>query len=85
LVPKPLPDNVKRFQKLSIRSLLPHVDAVIHHGGIGTTSEATAAGIPQLILPHLTDGPDNAHRLRGLGIAELLPPLRWKPHLLAQN
>jgi len=28
LVPKPLPDNVKRFQKLSIRSLLPHVDAL---------------------------------------------------------
>jgi len=42
--------------------------AVVHHGGIGTTVQAFAAGIPQLIIPRAHDQPDNARRVEKLGV-----------------
>ena len=42
-----------------------------------------AAGVPQLVLAMGADRPDNASRLRRLGIAEVEPPPRWKPDLVA--
>jgi UDP:flavonoid glycosyltransferase YjiC (YdhE family) len=35
--------------------VFPHVDAIIHHGGAGTTHSAARAGKPQLIVPLLLD------------------------------
>ncbi|MGD9212007.1 MAG: glycosyltransferase [Desulfobacteraceae bacterium] len=35
--------------------LFPHMAAVIHHGGAGTTATAAICGIPQIIIPHLLD------------------------------
>ena len=32
--------------------LLPHVAAVVHHGGAGTTAAAARAGKPQVVVPH---------------------------------
>jgi UDP:flavonoid glycosyltransferase YjiC (YdhE family) len=59
--------------------------AVIHHGGIGTIACATATGVPQLILAHGADRPDNALRLQRLGVAEYLPPTAWRPGVLAEK
>jgi len=77
LVPETLQKGITRVKKVNLSCLMTKVDAIIHHGGIGTLSEAVLAGIPQIILPHLTDGPDNAFRLQKLGIAKLFPILRW--------
>jgi UDP:flavonoid glycosyltransferase YjiC (YdhE family) len=55
------------------------MEAVIHHGGIGTLAQALAAGVPQLVLASGFDRPDNATRLQRLGVAEHLPPSCWKP------
>lgn len=77
LVPSPLPRGVVRAKELNLSYLLTKVDAIIHHGGMGTLNESIVAGVPQIILPHLTDGPDNAYRLQKLGIAKLLPISRW--------
>lgn len=55
------------------RVLLPRVSAVVHHGGSGTTHTVAAAGVPQVVVPHLGDQPHYArtvHRL-GLGPAPL--------------
>lgn len=52
---------------------MPKMKMVIHQGGVGTTSLAMNAGIPQIILPDCTDQYDNAFRARGLGVAEVLP------------
>jgi rhamnosyltransferase subunit B len=41
--------------------------ALVHHGGIGTASQAFAAGIPQLITPFAHDQFDNAARIERLG------------------
>jgi UDP:flavonoid glycosyltransferase YjiC (YdhE family) len=35
--------------------LFPRLDAVIHHGGAGTTATAGASGVPQIIVPHILD------------------------------
>ena len=46
--------------------------AVVHHGGIGTSVQALAAGVPQLIVPRAHDQPDNARRLERLGVGARL-------------
>lgn len=35
--------------------LFPHMAAIIHHGGAGTTATAARSGVPQIIVPHLLD------------------------------
>jgi UDP:flavonoid glycosyltransferase YjiC (YdhE family) len=47
---------------------------VVHHGGVGTTAQALAAGIPQLILPMAWDQPDNARRVKRLEAGQWLLP-----------
>lgn len=46
---------------------------VIHHGGIGTSAEALAAGVPQGVMPFGNDMFDNAERLEALGVARCCP------------
>lgn len=55
-------------------ALLPRCAAIVHHGGIGTTSQALASGIPQLIHPFSHDQPDNAARVKRLGVGDRLWP-----------
>ena len=54
--------------EVNLRALFPRVAAVIHHGGAGTTTTATRAGAPQLVLPGFMDQPYWASRVRDLGI-----------------
>jgi UDP:flavonoid glycosyltransferase YjiC (YdhE family) len=35
--------------------LFPHMAAVIHHGGAGTTATSAICGVPQIIVPHALD------------------------------
>ena len=35
--------------------LFPQTDAVVHHGGAGTTATTAISGIPQVIVPHILD------------------------------
>jgi UDP:flavonoid glycosyltransferase YjiC (YdhE family) len=57
--------------------LFPQAAAIVHHGGIGTTSHALRAGKPQLVVPFFGDQPDNARRLEDLGVARTLEPSRY--------
>lgn len=50
------------------QALFPRMAAVIHHGGAGTTTAATRAGAPQVIVPQIVDQPYWASRAAGLGI-----------------
>lgn len=49
--------------------LFDRVDAVVHHGGAGTTALALRAGLPQVVVPSALDQPFWAERLRALGVA----------------
>jgi UDP:flavonoid glycosyltransferase YjiC (YdhE family) len=48
--------------------LFPRAGILIHQGGIGTTAQALRAGVPQLVVPFAHDQPDNAARVRRLGL-----------------
>lgn len=65
--PDKLPDLVTASDYVSLRSLLPSCAAIVHHGGIGTTSQALAAGTPQVICPMAFDQFDNATRVASFG------------------
>lgn len=77
-LPRTLPDGVAHFDYIPFSRVLPRAAAIVHHGGIGTTAQALAAGIPQLLMPMAHDQPDNAHRLQRLGVARALPPARFQ-------
>jgi rhamnosyltransferase subunit B len=67
-LPPKLPPTVRHFDFVPFSTLLPRAAAVVHHGGIGSTSQGLAAGIPQLIMPMGFDQFDNAARLARLGV-----------------
>lgn len=50
------------------QALFPRMAAVMHHGGAGTTTAATRAGAPQVIVPQIIDQPYWAGRVAALGI-----------------
>jgi len=82
------PDHVRRWAGLAGPDVLvagyaphsllfPRAAAVVHHGGIGTSSQGLRAGVPQLVVPFLGDQPDNAARLVRLGLARSLSQPRY--------
>jgi rhamnosyltransferase subunit B len=65
-LPRLMP-NILARSYVPLSTLLPRTRALVHHGGIGTASQAFAAGIPQLITPFAHDQFDNAARIARLG------------------
>jgi vancomycin aglycone glucosyltransferase len=63
-----LPENLLVAGYVSFDLLFPHLDAVVHHGGAGTTQIAARYGVPQLILPKAFDQFYWAERIRVLGL-----------------
>lgn len=76
-LPATLPAGIVHFRYVPFQTLLPGVAAFVHHGGIGTTSHALLAGVPQLIRPMGFDQFDNARRAISLGVAEQIMPSRY--------
>jgi rhamnosyltransferase subunit B len=64
-----LPLNYIDFKYLFDRSLL-----AVHHGGIGTVSQAIRAGIPQLVTAITWDQPDNGFRVDKLKLGKYIFP-----------
>jgi sterol 3beta-glucosyltransferase len=56
--------------------LFPRVDAVVHHGGSGTTAAGLRAGKPTLVCPVLGDQPFWGRRVHELGVGPGPLPLR---------
>jgi rhamnosyltransferase subunit B len=78
LIPPALPPGVKWFDFLPFGRLMPHVSCIVHHAGIGTSAQALASGIPQLIMAQGHDRAGSARCLTELGIAETFSPLEWQ-------
>jgi UDP:flavonoid glycosyltransferase YjiC (YdhE family) len=53
-------------------ALFPRAAAIVHQGGVGTTGQGLRSGRPVLIMPCGVDQPDNAERMRRLGIARII-------------
>ncbi len=71
-IPKNLPDSVRHVSFAPFGQLLPHCAALVHHGGIGTTAQGLAAGVPMLVMPMSHDQFDNAAICKRLGVADWL-------------
>jgi len=77
-IPRELPKNVRHFDYLPFSLVLSRVRALVHHGGIGTSAQALAAGTPQLVRPLAYDQFDNARHLSRIGVARTLSPSRYR-------
>lgn len=85
LVPSDLPSSILWCKYLPFASAMPRMDAVIHHGGIGTLNQCLTAGVPQLVLGFGFDRPDNGRRVQQLRIGEYLPSVGWRPGPVAES
>jgi UDP:flavonoid glycosyltransferase YjiC (YdhE family) len=64
--------HVERF--VDQARVIPLVDVVVHHGGSGTALAATAAGLPQVVMPQGADQFQNAELLARIGVARAVLP-----------
>jgi rhamnosyltransferase subunit B len=79
-----LPGTICVARYAPYSKIFPRASVLIHQGGIGTTAQALRAGRPMLVMPYSHDQPDNARRVRQLGVAEVLPRNRYKAEAAAQ-
>ncbi len=84
-IPHDLPAGVIHVPYAPFSQLLPRCAALVHHGGIGTTSQALAAGIPQLIMAMSHDQPDNGARIKRLGVGDHLRPFFFRTPIVARK
>ena len=82
-LPSSLPAHIGHSPYASFSTLFPQAAAVVHHGGIGTSAQALAAGVPQIVMPMGFDQPDNAARLARLDVARVVYPKQFTPPTVA--
>ena len=61
-------DDCYAVGEVNQQALFGRVAAVVHHGGAGTTTTATWAGVPQVVVPQWADQPYFAGRVADLGV-----------------
>ncbi|HEX3035414.1 MAG TPA: nucleotide disphospho-sugar-binding domain-containing protein [Thermodesulfobacteriota bacterium] len=84
-LPPKLPETIKNVEYIPFSKVLPYAATLVHHGGIGTTAQGLAAGIPQLVMPMNHDQPDNAVRIEKLGVGTSLKPNRYRGKTVASK
>ena len=80
-----LPPEIIAVDYAPFEALLPRACAMVHHGGVGTTSNGLRAGIPTLIVPFAFDQPDNAEHARRLGGSRTLPRAKYRAARVAKE
>jgi UDP:flavonoid glycosyltransferase YjiC (YdhE family) len=68
-----VPANVTVRGFVPHERVLPHMSAVVCHGGLSTVTASLAHGVPLVCIPQGRDQPRNADRVRACGVGEALP------------
>ncbi|MET7396053.1 glycosyltransferase [Dactylosporangium sp. NPDC005572] len=81
------PAHVLVRRRVPVLDLLPHLDAVVSHGGLNTVSEALVHGVPLLVAPIKGDQALNAAAVAAAGAGlrvsfDHTPPERLRAALL---
>jgi rhamnosyltransferase subunit B len=79
-----LPDSICIAEYAPYSALFPRAKLVVHQGGVGTTAQCLRAGRPMLIMPYSHDQPDNARRMKRLGVARAIQRSSYKPWRVAR-
>jgi rhamnosyltransferase subunit B len=80
-----LPPEIIAVNYAPFEELLARACAMVHHGGVGTTSNGLRAGIPTLIVPFAFDQPDNAAHAARLGCSRTLPREKYNAARVARE
>jgi UDP:flavonoid glycosyltransferase YjiC (YdhE family) len=70
-----VPPNVHVEQWVPQADVFAVADAVLCHGGSGTTYGALAAGLPLVVVPLFADQPTNGRLVAGAGAGVLVEPV----------
>jgi sterol 3beta-glucosyltransferase len=62
-----LPETILRLESVPHDWLFPHLSAVVHHGGAGTTATGLRHGKPTVVVPFFADQPFWGARVHQLG------------------
>jgi UDP:flavonoid glycosyltransferase YjiC (YdhE family) len=84
-VPGHVPENVCVANYAPYSKLFPRASVIIHQGGVGTTAQALYSGKPMLVMPYSHDQPDNARRVRRLGVARVIRRPRYTAEAAARK
>lgn len=63
-----LPSTIFKLESAPHDGLFPHMAAVVHHGGAGTTAAGLRAGKPTVVCPFFGDQPFWGERVAALGV-----------------
>jgi rhamnosyltransferase subunit B len=80
-----LPDSICVAEYAPYSKLFSNASVVIHQGGVGTTAQCLAAGKPMLIMPYSHDQPDNARRMKRLGVAKIVRKAKYTPQKVTRK
>ena len=74
-----VPSNVVVRDHVPHGAVLPHVDAVVTHAGLGTVAASLSHGVPMVCTPISRDQPLNAERVVTVGAGETVPAAEATP------
>ena len=80
-----LPESICVAEYAPYSALFPRAALVVHQGGVGTTAQCLRAGRPMLIMPYSHDQPDNARRMKRMGVARVIQRSSYKPWRVARR
>jgi rhamnosyltransferase subunit B len=83
--PKGLDADRVAFDYAPYGELFSRACAVVHQGGVGTTSQVLRAGVPMLVMPYSHDQPDNAARCKRLGVSKTISRDNYKAEFVAED
>ncbi|MEX2501992.1 MAG: nucleotide disphospho-sugar-binding domain-containing protein, partial [Trueperaceae bacterium] len=75
-------DRVRIERFVPHAAVVPEMDVVVTHGGMGTTQRALAAGVPVCVVPWGRDQAEVARRVQVSGAGTMLPRARLTPERL---
>jgi MGT family glycosyltransferase len=82
---QPLPASICVAEYAPYSGLFPRAAMVVHQGGVGTTAQCLRAGRPMLVMPYSHDQPDNARRMKRMGVARVIQRSQYKPWRVARR